>query len=535
MNPPAFFAMKYSFQALVWEQVWKNRIVFPMLVLLLILGAWLTHLLAGADPGVWWLPTAQRTLLTAFFASVLLSFAPFTLMESHHGWRMNSMVTRWFVLPVRTSLLVLIPFVAACAIVGLFLGTWMLFFHRLTPELDFLHVLLSLLLGVAVMQTLAWILPRKPTQFWPVLALWFMALMIITLLPLDGAHWEPQRRFVRTVAPFLIPLLGVVAYTAARLNRCGVWTGEMPLSGLWRWLFRGQPTLPAVKTPAGALFWSDVVPIGLTFIVTWTVFLLMLVAIQMFLFFSRSNSREISLAVVLQVIVVLTPPLGVLWLAVGGLFLGSEPGTGFRTLLSPFRAARPVSAGTLAAQRLLAAASLWLLVWVPWLVLLVVHTHLHPRWAEVDIPEIHATAGRLLAISAHALIGALPLFLWGRLEGFPNMLLAAIVAWAGTWGLAGFCRPPDTGNLPWIPLLVLLAVKLCLGFTALGWGWRAGHITWRYAASLTSGWLVLVSLLVWGFPTWSQRGCYGLITIALLMPFARLALAPLALAANRTR
>ncbi len=527
--------MKNAYQALVWEQVWKNRVVFPLLTLLLVLGAWLTNLLVGADPTVWWLRIAQRTLLIGFFASILLSFAPFTLMESHQGWRMNSMVTRWFSLPVRTGLLVIIPYVAACAVVGLFLGIWMILFHRLYPELDFVHVLLSLLLGVAVMQTLAWVLPRKPSQFWPVLALWFPVLMIVTMLPLDGASWEPQRRMLRTLVPLAIPLLGLAAYTSARLNRCGVWAGEVPLGRLMSWLLRGQPTLPAVKTPAGALFWSDVFPVVRTFLMTWAGFFLMILTIQVFAFVSRSNSQPLTLALVLQVIIVLTPPLGVLWLAVGGLFLASEPGTGFRTLLSPFRGTCPVSAGTLSAQRLAAAASLWLLVWVPWLVLLAIHTRLNPEWASLDIPEIHAAAGRLMAISAHALIGALPFYLWGRLEGFPNLLLAAMVAWAGTGCLASFCNPSAGGDLPWIPVLVLLTLKLALGVSSLAWAWRAGHITWRYAAGLTGGWLAGVSLLVWTLPTWSQRGGWGLATIALFLPFARLALAPLALAANRHR
>ena len=527
--------MKHAFQALVWEQMWKNRIVFPLLALLVALGAALTHLVVGAEPDVWWLRIAQRTLLTAFFASVLLSFAPFTLMESHQGWRMNSMVTRWFVLPVRTSLLVLIPFVAACLVVGCFLGTWMTLFHRLVPELDFGSLLLALMLGVAVMQTLAWILPRKPSQFWPALALGFPALLVLTLVLLDGPARGPLHLFLRILVPCAILLLGAVAYLAARLNRCGIWPGEIPLGGLVQWLLRNQPALPAVRTPAAALCWSDVIPVVRTFLVTWVGFVLLILGTQVLLFLLRSRGDGRGLAIILQIVVVFTPPLAVFWLAVGGLFLGGEPGTGFRTGLSSFRAVRPVSAGTLAAQRVWAAATVWLLVWIPWLVLLGVHTHLNPRWAEVDIPEVQAAAGRLMAISASALIGALPLFLWGRLEGFPNMLLAAILAWAGTWGVASFSNPPPSAELPWMALSTLLAVKLAAGFTALAVAWRARHITWCYAAGLTLGWLAVLGLLVWLLPTGKNGGVWGLATIALLLPFARLALAPLALAANRHR
>jgi hypothetical protein len=527
--------MNRAFQALVWEQIWKNRIVFPLLALLLILGAALTHFLAGAEPGAWWVRLAQRTLLTSFAASVLLSFAPFTLMESHHGWRMNSMVTRWFVLPVRTSLLVLIPFVAACLVVGLFLGTWMTLFQRLVPELDYGSLWLAFMLGVAVMQTLAWILPRKPGQFWPALMLGFPALLLLTLILLDGPRHGALPLLLRIAVPAAVLACGGLSYLAARLNRCGVWPGEIPLGSLARWLLRNQPALPAVRTPVAALCWSDIVPIVRTFLATWVGFLLLILGTQILMFSLTSRGAGKGFAMILQIAVVLTPPLAVFWLAVGGLLLGGEPGMGFRTRLSSFRAVRPVSAGTLAAQRVAASLAIWLLVWVPWLGLLAAHTHLHPHWASVDIPEVYAAAGRLMAISASVLIGALPLFLWGRLEGFPNMLLAAILAWAGTWGLAGMCAPPPAGELPWIVPGILLPIKGVAGACALGLAWQRGHITWRYAAALALGWVAVLSLLVWGLPVWRNQHAWGAATVALLLPFVRPALAPLALAANRHR
>ncbi len=509
--------------------------MFPVLVLLLVLGGGLTWLLAGADPEAGWLRPARRTMLIAFFTSVLLSLAPFTLMESHHGWRMNSMVTRWFVLPVPTSLLVLIPFVAACASVTVFVGIWMLYFNRLFPGLDFLHVFLALLLGVAVMQALAWILPRRPSQFWPLLALWFVGLLMLTVLPLDSPAWEPQRRALRLGAPIAIPLLGGIAYAAARLNRCGRWPGELPLGNLVSWLLRGQPALPAVKTPAAALFWSDVVPVVRSFAATWWCLVLLLTVLQASMLAARSPAQAMNPAIILQVAAVLMPSLGVLWLTVGGLFLGGEPGTGFRTALSPFRGVRPVSAGTLVTQRVLAAIGLWLLVWIPWLLLHGVQVRLHPQWAAIDLPDLHAAAGRLMAISAHSLVGALPLFLWGRLDGFPNMLLAAMVAWAATWGLASAFPPPTGDALAWRPLGVLLVAKFGLGLAALLGARRAGHTSWRYGGGLILGWLCALGLLVWALPTWDRQGWWGLATIALFLPFARLALAPLALAANRHR
>jgi hypothetical protein len=88
-----------------------------------------------------------------------------------------------------------------------------------------------------------------------------------------------------------------------------------------------------------------------------------------------------------------------------------------------------------------------------------------------------------MAISAHVLVGALPFCLWGRLEGFPNLLLAALVAWAGSWCLASFFGPAAMVGWLWIPLVILVTFKLCLGVGALVWAWHDGHTTWRYAVA----------------------------------------------------
>jgi len=237
----------------------------------------------------------------------------------------------------------------------------------------------------------------------------------------------------------------------------------------------------------------------------------------------------------LQAAVVMMPALGTMWLAVGGLLLGGEPGMSFRTALSPFRAARPVNAGTLAEQRLVAAAILWLSVWIPWLVLLGIQLRWHPEWAQMDLMRIQGVAGRTMAISAHALAGALPLFLWGRLQGFPNLLLGALVAWAITWGLTDrFSAAPEEGQ-GWTLLVAALAAKFILGLAGLVWAWRRGHITSRFAAGLCPAWLLIWCLLVFRLPTWSVSQGWGAATVALFLPFARLAWAPAALAANRHR
>lgn len=182
--------MKKAMRAFVWEQCWKNRAVFGLWLALLTLGAVLVEFIVGADPEMGWVRLARQVLIVSFLASVLVAFAPFTLMENQDGWRMNSMVTRWFILPVPTGLLVVVPYAAACLAVGGFLGLWLLLLRRLAPGLDLGHVLWVLMVGMAAVQALAWVVPRRPTQFWPLVGLGLPVMLLVALVPLDNPGTE---------------------------------------------------------------------------------------------------------------------------------------------------------------------------------------------------------------------------------------------------------------------------------------------------------------------------------------------------------
>jgi hypothetical protein len=527
--------MRNTIQALVWEQVYRNRVVFPVWALLLGVGWVLTVLLAGADREAWWFRPAAQGLLVAFLASVLVGYAPFSLMESREGWRMNSMVTRWFVLPVRTGVLVLVPYLAACLTLGVFMGMWLALFRRLDAGLDTGYVGLVLMLGLAAMQAWAWVVPRRPSQFWPVVLVGFPVLLLVMVMPLDNAGSEPFRERMRTVAPIGVTLLGMAAYAAARLNRSGVWGGELPLAGLGSILFRGRLGMPRVRSSRAAMFWSDALPVWRTFLLSWLGVFLVVWGSQVLMAWWHPRARGMSWGMLVQVGLVLMPWLGVMWLPVGGLFLGAEPGTGFRTRQTSFRAMLPVTAGTVAGQRVLAALGMWGAVWVPWLMGLPLFRLWHPGLAEMDLPAIYASSGRLMALSAHALIGALPLLLWGRFEGFPNMLLVAMCAWACTWILGANLNLEGDPGWRWAVVLGLLAFKWGAGGYAIWRACRSGHVTWRYGVGIAVGWMVVVGLMIRGLPTWSVGGWWGAVSMAVLVPFARLACAPLAVAANRHR
>jgi hypothetical protein len=161
--------MKTAIRALCWELIWKNRVVFPALALLLAFGAASSVMCAHAAPDVWWASYVRGSVLVAFFASVLLGYALFTLMESHAGWRMNSMTTRWFVLPLRTSLLVVAPMALAFGFTVLLFSAWTPWLKRIVGDLDMTYMLLVFLAGIAAMQLWRGRCPagRANSGFWP--------------------------------------------------------------------------------------------------------------------------------------------------------------------------------------------------------------------------------------------------------------------------------------------------------------------------------------------------------------------------------
>jgi hypothetical protein len=76
--------MSRAICAIVWEVVWKNRWVFPALLLLWAIGGLMAYV-HDAPPDVWWAGNPFWSALLAFFTSLLLIFSPFTLMEGHGG------------------------------------------------------------------------------------------------------------------------------------------------------------------------------------------------------------------------------------------------------------------------------------------------------------------------------------------------------------------------------------------------------------------------------------------------------------------
>lgn len=527
--------MKSPIQALIWEQVWKNRIVFPALAVLMALSATLAHALNGAPSDAWWRGHATGLVVGSFLASLLLVFAPFTLMESSEGWRMNSMTTRWFVLPVRTPVLVLVPLTCACTLMALLMSGWGWVLGRLAQGFDTAYFGLVMVAGIAAVQALAWGLPRRPGQFWPVAAVVFAVALLFALAPQDRPQWVDRRSGMMLRVACSIPVFALAGLLAAGQNRRGVWSGELPFIRVWEWLFKRRSRVLQARSPAAALFWQDTLGLVRGFALSWGAVSLLVLGWQFFHLFQQRRAIPFSVGLVAFVCLKVLPYLGMVWLAAGGLFLGSEPGAGFRTRLTSFRATWPITAGTFATQRITAAVCLWLTVWAPSLAMrLLADMDLEGGGVPGDYRGADASLALFMALSAHVLVGALPWFLSGRVEGYPNMLLSTLVSWTVPWVLLSSFSTADEAAPRWWPVVVWLAVKVVVTGWALWQALAGGHITWRYAVALPAVWLGLVSLMVTAFPVWSY-GPMRALAIAAIVPLGRLALCPLAVAANRHR
>jgi hypothetical protein len=231
------------------------------------------------------------------------------------------------------------------------------------------------------------------------------------------------------------------------------------------------------------------------------------------------------------------PNFGVLWLLGCSLLLGCQPGLGFRTRLSAFHGTHPVTVGVLAGTRVGSLVMAWFCVWTPLLVLQAVLLGAgHGLTSEADAGLVKQASELLasrMAVSANAMIGALPVLLWGRLEGFPTLFLVNLMAWGWTWILSGFVHQEPEPVWLTSALGGLLTVKLTVALGALFHGKRRGYIGWQFPGALVGGWLATAGCMIWLFPARPGTQVSSVLALLLLIPLARLAACPLAMAQNR--
>jgi len=225
------------------------------------------------------------------------------------------------------------------------------------------------------------------------------------------------------------------------------------------------------------------------------------------------------------------PRWGMIYLAAYGMFLGTQFGTGFHTRLDTFQATRPLTTQTLTVCRLAGLVAGWAMVWLPLLFLWWLYDPGMPAYT----PQFNAMLAYVVAMSANIAVGALPIHLLGRVEGFTPLLIASLPCWGAAWLLDSVLRPEEASDRCWWLVGVLLLVKFAVAGLALVYALRSRVVTRNFMAILLLGWTALVLSLVWLMQTWAAGGLWGVLAIVLLVPLARVSACPLAMARNRNR
>ena len=235
-----------------WEIFWKNRFIFPVLGLLLLAGAGVAWGSSHASPGAAWVDRARSITVMGFLCSLLLCVAPFTMMESSGGWKMNSMLTRWFTLPVSTSLLVLFPILTGALCTAALVYVWVPVLDRVAPGLDALYVVAIFAAAILLIHFFAWLLPRRPVQYWTAVGLLFPVVLLLAFGPQNSRNEYFRRGLLIPLALFTVPLLGLTLWVATR-TRCGSWAGELPAVRLPRFLLKRNSDSAAQSSWTGAV------------------------------------------------------------------------------------------------------------------------------------------------------------------------------------------------------------------------------------------------------------------------------------------
>lgn len=524
-------------RALLWEILWKNRIVAPALAGLFGIGVWMISAAiqahsAGLPEQASYYP--RSIAMMAFVTSLLLIYAPFTLMEGQSGWRMNSMTSRWFVLPIRTWILVAVPFLLGYACVAIIAGAWWLPLKKYIPLEDFECVLALLCAMMGVVQAVAWATPGKPRQFWICIVLVGYAFLWFVFVRYLHAGIEFNRNQVLTNAMLAIISTWAFAYGFGILTRRGIWPGYFkvpPISSLLPWKRRIPRRLGGAQS---ALYWSETVPIWKSFGLSW----LGLVILAAFAIWLKIHNEEIVRKMGNQFIIMTCyntlPVLAVAWLSPLAIAAGcASPGVSW-TRMSPYLAMQPINSGALVQARLMGILLAWLIVWLPFLIFGPVYQTVQDNPGDmITSSKVYSMLGWLMVISAHAGIGFLPLLLWGRLEGLPTLILVLLGSLFATWQLAGWLRGGDDYQPALWLVGGLLGIKLISAIGFLTYSFRKRQISWKFAIILPLIWLVIGGALA--LVSWRDFGVIRAMAVLILLPLVRPALCPGAVALNRHR
>jgi hypothetical protein len=454
---------------------------------------------------------------------------------------------RLFTAPARTAALV----------------AWPALYGALAAALLWLEMALLILRPSGVAAPLAWpALGAAAFTVWMQAAIWWpvgwplarlAAPALLTVLVFTAPRWWATSGLPEWPAVPLLAALVPLGYAAAVAGVARARRGDAqpwPVPRLWR----AGPSAPRPPFPsaAAALLWWEWRLCALPLLVV-TAFLLPLFAAPALF----PGGKEMTLGGRLAPVLML--PLLLAQVAGAGLGQMGAPGPNRQPGCSPFLATRPFPSAAWVAVKWQAAGLCTLAVWaLPALVVGFVLsrpenaaevkrswgllTQVSPPWKAAVVTAL-AVAG-LLALTWRGMVANLCVVLAGRTWVAVTAVTGSIVLLLGL-ALAGILvsQHPETWGplrrLAWWLAPVAVALKLLLA----GWALRALHRRRLAAPRALVGWLaawvVLIAALLGALAWLVPPGLVSLpalaLAAALLVPLARLALAPLALEWNRHR
>jgi hypothetical protein len=226
------------------------------------------------------------------------------------------------------------------------------------------------------------------------------------------------------------------------------------------------------------------------------------------------------------------------WLVVTGLNLARDPSSK-KLAMSSFTTVRPLSSGALLGAKLRVGAA----IWAGALAILGGTWFLFAWVIDGEAPEIRPWGPLFLVICLHVWFGILPLCLTGRMPGFPWSLLPLVLVYSaisntGYW----FSEHWQYAQLLYGLLVALLGLKLLVAWCGFHWSLRLRLVSVRHVLTYTAFWLAACSVIAWcafdyfDLQGWNGDAWYVPVVAAVLgVPFARIAVSPLAVVLNRHR
>jgi hypothetical protein len=547
--------MKSPAAAMGWELWQKNRWAFIVLgaPFYLCIGWILTSLTVsyfygisiGADSDI------EGIGILGLALTWLVLFAVFGHTDDDPRKGFSGFPTRMFLLPVRTRTLIQWPVLYGVGAIVFYTMAWVLFVFwpgHLQPPLGYLLLLASA--AMVSFQALVWGLASFPKTRIAALLIWAFGLIVMAV----GSQAGSDRGILAWILAGVLVAGWLGIEVGVQAERSGGWQGWY---GWQRWLnpwvvWRRKSAVP-FRSAQQAQFWIEwrrngrlalaIVAGFAGLLLIWTVL-------------GQENQSDPNWAAPLLTPMVI---LVVFTCFLGGPMVPNDAATA-RYAMSAFIAVRPAATADLCRAKFKVAARIFLcllpllaVLCVSWMVEAQVLPSTLGQWRSQDEGFLWPQFFRGLTMVAvgtvvpySLLLGALPVWLTGRMPGFPwsfTLLMVAMLAvfnWGG-WLFQSGIAFDSSGLTDQASAVLGLALLLKMGFAYLVFreSHRRALMTRRFILGYIAIWLLVSGLLlVLSDKVGHELQPMGQLVswmLILIFPLGRVGWSPLALAWNRHR